>query len=367
MAGAFVNFNWVGTAIYVYGNSTRESYSFSVDGQDVGQTFDVQQGGLLGSKIGMQYKEHNATLKVVGGEGLAFQYADLTIGLGYNGKERKNETVQAVVEEGDSYRPNPFFDYHSSSLDWRPDTFKAIVTLPNGTTSPITRQMITAGRNDSLGFHVNSSNAFILWGSLYKDHATKRITISPDPRSNNLTSTKETFMYDTGRYQDYQQILYWESGLNRETSYVVNITALDAVHQKFAFNELQLLDGGLPLATGARQHLLPRDIAMIVVLPVFLFATIGIGTLWFHKRQTKRMQALVVTPYVGIFKNAPPSQSSSSPPPASTTATSQSCEIDAGPLPPQYNPLWAHVSSGDGSVPFHSAIRAIEMVQTERK
>ncbi|KAK1223376.1 hypothetical protein PQX77_013748, partial [Marasmius sp. AFHP31] len=71
-AEASITFNWLGTAIYVYGTGTRESYRFSVDGQNVDQTFDVPQGGLLGSMIGMQYKEHNATLEVVRGEMLAF-------------------------------------------------------------------------------------------------------------------------------------------------------------------------------------------------------------------------------------------------------------------------------------------------------
>ncbi|KAL0060077.1 hypothetical protein AAF712_013153, partial [Marasmius tenuissimus] len=84
-AGASITFNWLGTAIYVYGTGTKESYNFSVDGQEVGETFDVQQGGLLGSMTGMQYKEHEAILQVVGGAMLAFQYADITIGLGYPG------------------------------------------------------------------------------------------------------------------------------------------------------------------------------------------------------------------------------------------------------------------------------------------
>ncbi|KAL0069421.1 hypothetical protein AAF712_003446 [Marasmius tenuissimus] len=89
-AGASITFNWLGTAIYVYGNATKDSYKFSVDGQDVHETFDVPEGGLLGSKTGMPYKEHTAMLKVVGGEGLAFQYADLTIGLGYPGCARSS-------------------------------------------------------------------------------------------------------------------------------------------------------------------------------------------------------------------------------------------------------------------------------------
>ncbi|KAK1219209.1 hypothetical protein PQX77_018085 [Marasmius sp. AFHP31] len=96
----------LGTAIYVYGTGTKVSYGFFVDDQNVAQTFDIPQGGLLESMTGMQYKEHNATLTVVRSEMLAFQYADLTIGLGYPGKEIKNSTIEAVVEAN---QPNPYF------------------------------------------------------------------------------------------------------------------------------------------------------------------------------------------------------------------------------------------------------------------
>ncbi|KAK1234454.1 hypothetical protein PQX77_002339, partial [Marasmius sp. AFHP31] len=116
------------------------------------------------------------------------------------------------------------------------------VTLPNGTSSPVTRQIATERRNDSLRFNVTSAGAFVLWGSLYVDHPVKRVTISPKSGSSDPTSIKETSMHDTGPYGEFQQILYWESGLDRETSYIVDITAI-ADQQKLTFNQLQLLDG----------------------------------------------------------------------------------------------------------------------------
>ncbi|KAJ8085553.1 hypothetical protein PM082_004371 [Marasmius tenuissimus] len=241
-AGASITFNWLGTAIYVYGIGTKESYNLFVDGQNVSKTFDVQQGGLLGSMTGMQYKEHEAILQVVGGAMLAFQYADITIGLGYPGGKIQNQTIQAVLEEGGTHKPNPFFDFKNDSSGWAPESDLAAITFPNGTSSLITRQMLTDGLNDSLRFNVTSASAFILWGSLYSDHYVKRIAISPRPGPNNLTGTKETLMYDTGRYGDFQQILHWESGLDRETSYLVEVSAFKG-QQRIAFNELQLLNG----------------------------------------------------------------------------------------------------------------------------
>ncbi|KAK1222560.1 hypothetical protein PQX77_014585 [Marasmius sp. AFHP31] len=381
-AEASVTFNWLGTAIYVYGTSRKESYKFSVDGQDVGQTFDVQQGGLLGSMTDMQYKEHDAKLEVVGGEGLAFQYADLTIGLGYPG----NDSSGWEVEGGNL----------------------ATITSPNGTTSNITRQMVTNRLNDGLRFNVTAASAFILWGSLYLTHPPKRATISPSPGSSDLTGTKETIIYNTGAYVDYQQVLYWESGLDRETSYTVEISQFVG-KQLMSFNELQLLDGGSPPPSAPsttdeapsvtdeghhRPHLAPANIAVIVsrcniftfaradklgvakvVAPILFLVAIGVGVLWYRRRRANLgRQTPLVTPYVGVSKDtAPLSKTSTSPrapPPAppqtslsSSTPTSQpSREVDAGPLPPQYNPLWAAAPSGDQTVP---AIRPAEPVQND--
>ncbi|KAK1229242.1 hypothetical protein PQX77_007706 [Marasmius sp. AFHP31] len=387
-AGASITFNWLGTAIYVYGNATKDSYRLSVDGQNVYETFDVPEGGLLGSMTGMQYEEHTAMLEVVGGKGLAFQYADLTIGLGYPGKNIANRTVQAVV---DGNRPNPFFDFRNDSLGWVISPNMPIITFPNGTTSPVTQQMVTYGSNDGLSFTVTSANAFILWGSPARDHPVKRITISPKPGSSDLTSTKETFMFDVARYLDYQQVLYWESGLDRETSYTVEILPF-IDRQLFAFNELQLLDGGSPSSPSSSppsatdgghrtRHLSPANITVIASrrnpsvlthLNKLTYPPEGRrtnypfggrrcgGTLVSQKlgRRAKEKRTPKVTPYMGVVKHdtAPPSQPSSTPLPLSR-------ETDVGLLPPQYQLSWTGATIRDGNAPTSPTVETSEMVK----
>ena len=79
--------SWVGTAVYLYGQASSASYSIDVDGTattvPVGTT--VAQGGLLGSKTGLSYGSHTVTLTTHGTNEVAFQYAELTIGVGYSG------------------------------------------------------------------------------------------------------------------------------------------------------------------------------------------------------------------------------------------------------------------------------------------
>ncbi|KAJ8085593.1 hypothetical protein PM082_004411 [Marasmius tenuissimus] len=379
-AGASVNFNWLGTAIYVYGAGTKESYRFSVDGQDIGQTFDVQEGGLLGSKDGMQYKEHNATLKVIGQEMVAFQYADLTIGLGYPGNENKNQTIPAVIEDGRSVQPNPFFVFQNDSLGWRLDSNKSSIPSQDGSFTRITRQMLTDKPNDRLSFNVNSTSALILWGSFFQDHLPKRVTIFPDPRSNSSDVLRSTDIYDISQYLDYQQVLYWESGLDRNKEYTVEVSNIVSRSDPMmlAFNELQLLDGGPPpppppvssvppdseptgqLVVAHHNHLAAKYIAVIVVLSILFLVAVGVGAFWFCKRAKRKRGANVI--YNGVLDDEPTSH-----PPVALATSRSFREIDAGPLPPQYDHSWASVPTGDGSEASTPRVQTSEVAQNGGK
>jgi hypothetical protein len=80
LAGASMELTWVGTAVYLYGKASAGSYTVSVDGEDVGSNPD---GGVLGSKSGLKYGSHTVRLTASGGSQVAFQYAQVTIGMGY--------------------------------------------------------------------------------------------------------------------------------------------------------------------------------------------------------------------------------------------------------------------------------------------
>lgn len=77
---------WVGTAVYLYGQASSASYTVEVDGTSfTSSSVTVQPGGLLGSKTDLSYGNHTVKLTTHGSNAVAFQSAELTIGMGYNG------------------------------------------------------------------------------------------------------------------------------------------------------------------------------------------------------------------------------------------------------------------------------------------
>ena len=77
--------------------------------------------------------------------------------------------------------------------------------------------MRTNGTSDSLKFSIKGQNAFQLFGSLGNDHSRKKATLRPDPAQNNsIISVKTTVIEDISPYGDFEEVLYWESGLDKD-------------------------------------------------------------------------------------------------------------------------------------------------------
>ncbi|EEB90681.1 hypothetical protein MPER_11078 [Moniliophthora perniciosa FA553] len=130
LLGARITFNWVGTAVYLYGNATSGSYKIRVDGSDI-TDLPSGQGGVLGVKTGMPYSNHSVVLIALGGGRVSFWYAEVTIGAGYPGfvaltfldqwltgvhihrSPASTTTIPVVLENSDktSFMANAFFTY----------------------------------------------------------------------------------------------------------------------------------------------------------------------------------------------------------------------------------------------------------------
>ncbi|KAK1230525.1 hypothetical protein PQX77_006397 [Marasmius sp. AFHP31] len=337
LKGSTVQISWIGTGIYFYGNATSDGYKIKVDGDDV-QGADVPNGGLLGSKTGLQYKKHTSTLTVVGGKKVAFQYAQVTVGYGYPGNNVQNRTIQAVSDDGKTPN-NDYFNFVGGGSDgWSPESPQAGITFPNGTETKISYQMKTSLTTSSLRFKVNNASGFVLWGSMFSDHNPKRATITPDPTSN--AGTKSTDIYDICSMLDFEQVLYWESNLDYSTTYTVDISNIDPDRNSYlAFNKLELLDGGPAPSKPSSGGFKSVYIAAIVV-PLIAVAALVAGLLFWRRRRKQREYSAKYDSVLETPTDASEYSIEPFPPPISAHRPR---EVDAGPLstlPPEYDNSW---------------------------
>jgi hypothetical protein len=80
--------------------------------------------------------------------------------------------------------------------------------------------MSTNKNGASVAFTISKTSAFFLWGTLNRDHGNKTVTLT----SANGTLSKSIPINDYSSILDFNQIIYWESGLDREQTYLVTIT-----------------------------------------------------------------------------------------------------------------------------------------------
>ncbi|KAG7094088.1 hypothetical protein E1B28_007707 [Marasmius oreades] len=291
--GASLQFNWTGTAVYLYGNASMNTYSIVVDGTNEVVTFDVPQGGLLGKKEGLDYGDHTAKLTVHGNgtKEVAFQYAQVTVGLGY-GSKIQNTTINAVDEKSsNNLTVADFFHYkgpvdgwsvedlakgNSSPVDNFPKIFR-----PNGSITNLPHQMITSDGGDVVSFKITNASAFIVWGTVNQNHGSKSVKFTGP------NVTKWTILEDSSSALDFWQILYWESGLDRNETYTVSV--MNRNNSKLAFSAVKIIDGGARISTisGLSTGLKAGVIAAIDIGSMGFLALLAIIGLVYWRRHTK--------------------------------------------------------------------------------
>ena len=101
--------------------------------------------------------------------------------------------------------------------------------------------MATSTAGESVTFTLNQTTAFFLRGTLNYDHGHKSVTFTPHSNAGQATTTT---ILDYSTTLDFEQILYWQSGLDRDQSYTVQITQLaDGTETSFSFSSLDIIDG----------------------------------------------------------------------------------------------------------------------------
>ncbi|EEB89527.1 hypothetical protein MPER_12366, partial [Moniliophthora perniciosa FA553] len=93
----------------------------------------------------------------------------------------------------------------------------------------------------SLVFKVNNSSAFFIRGFVGTDGGPKLATLIP---GFNGESSKTTLFNDFSPLWDFDQVLYWEGGLDRDQTYTVQIYTTNASQPvAMLFHTLDIIDG----------------------------------------------------------------------------------------------------------------------------
>ncbi|KAK7040247.1 hypothetical protein VNI00_009713 [Paramarasmius palmivorus] len=406
MAGASMEFSFVGTALYVYGSATSASYTISIDGVDVyeASAATVPQGGLLGSKTDLSYGSHTAKLTMVEGTQVEFQHAVLTIGVGYKGGSAQTyrNTIFAVTKSGNDERRNDaFFNFNPAPSgegcsQWFVEGLIGSVYPASGSPEPVPRQMVASCPGGSLVFKVNQTSAFFIYGVVNNDHQWKTVTLRPGL---NGESSKTTRYNDFSTVLDFRQVLHWESGLERDQEYEVEIVNEGGFGTNFmSFHTLQLIDGGSrpsnSLGGSSSNSTTTADKATPsgglgagaiagIVVGVLLAVIAALLAAYFMRRRrrddrvtrnTSKAQEFD-TPYTYMATPFEPSEMNDSSWNMSLDGTRQSTPVpgvplranDAGPafLPPEYNEAWSPSPAGS-SEPSRS-VRSLPIPPGSRK
>lgn len=77
--GASAQLDWIGTAVYLYGDASQGGYTIKLDGNQTTPTSNVP--GLLFSQSDMTYGQHSLVLTVVR-SGATISNAIITVGTG---------------------------------------------------------------------------------------------------------------------------------------------------------------------------------------------------------------------------------------------------------------------------------------------
>lgn len=98
--------------------------------------------------------------------------------------------------------------------------------------------MVTNTAGESVSFTLQNATAFFLYGADNLDHGSKTVSVTP---SSNPSEARTALINDQSSALDFRQILYWESGLNRDDTYTIEITEVGGT--AFSFSSLDILDG----------------------------------------------------------------------------------------------------------------------------
>ncbi|EEB96336.1 hypothetical protein MPER_04544, partial [Moniliophthora perniciosa FA553] len=188
---------------------------------------------------------------------------------------------------------------------------------------PSMEGFIVSTSDPSLGFTVTNCSAFFITGSVGLAHLSKTAILTPGL---NGESSKVTIFNDYSPLYDFHQILYWESGLDRDQSYTVEIRATSGSSGSYIFfDALDVIDGGpnpssksspsqtpSPSSVDPTRESEPLPAGSVAGITVgVVLAVITVLVLWLLRCRRRRQLALIIseassiTTFVGTSSSYP--------------------------------------------------------------
>jgi len=274
---ASLQISWEGTAITVNGfvNSSQgaPAYMLSLDGGQLAQeTLDDGRlnSEILLSKNGLPPGNHSMLITNIEGGNLTVKGIQLSISTGANRTTWRDRSVSATVSSNGLYSPNPFFTFGG---DWFPA--KSISSPPMLTTSSNTSSSV-------LSFTLSKCSSFFLYGPMtYKSGAAYNVQLNPPVR--NQDSAGRTLNSTLGPATNdpfpstQDEILFWESGLNRNMNYTVNVNILPGGGQ-WGVSKLVMFDAtDLALSNSSGSGKISTGLIVALVIGFLVLCCIGGG------------------------------------------------------------------------------------------
>ncbi|CCM07198.1 uncharacterized protein FIBRA_09539 [Fibroporia radiculosa] len=218
-SGAYLIFEWTGTAVWLYGEAEPGTYSVSLD-EALMFPNESTFNNVLFNQTDLQYGKHNLVFTIWENEATIYG-ATVTTGMGESGTVVQTKNISAVI---DSSEQNPFFI--TDGDDW-----STTVLYLNQSAADhyacITTSVLYAG----LTFYVNESIAFEMYGSGDWTQGLYTVQVSPE-----LPET-DAQAYLPGPSIQYSPRSHWSdldvpkflaTGLDRNHTYRVDVTNLGA-------------------------------------------------------------------------------------------------------------------------------------------
>ncbi|KAJ7228448.1 hypothetical protein GGX14DRAFT_413230 [Mycena pura] len=210
LAGATVQFDFVGSAVSVYGQGTAGAYTVTLDGGS--PVSGVPMGPMLATYGGLNDSvKHTILLTTTQSQALTLSYATFTIRSHLAPSSVVNTTITAVTTgANNSVSTNSFFSETGSGFSnlHQDDGYTRIDTNSAGS---------------SISFSCSNTSALYIYGTSNWNHQTFSIEIEPpagaSPQGGRIfNGTSKWFVLDN--------LVFFESGLDPTQTYQVKMTNL---------------------------------------------------------------------------------------------------------------------------------------------